>query len=596
MVWRADLPGAGEQVPGKRQAELEDELGRVRPSSLEAMTLPIHAVRAWLAEQADARGVADVIEEGPEEEARREDAAKRGRWFVRMRRGEDPEWTTLAAARPRDREAQDELRPGDVVLVPASYGGINEDGTFDPTVTAPATDLGDLAQLRGRGRATLRVTREALRSWALGDDVLGAAPGAKNPDGSEEAEATGALKDRVKRWISTWPGGDAPPEGFLGTAREWKVARAAFARLAQRPQLISGGALLLVEPVPLADLRGQDLVGDALTEDDDSSFRAAEVTLQQHSKDVQALAEQFARALGWPKELGADLALAAWLHDVGKADARFQRWLVGGDEVRAAMRGEPLAKSGLPPGNAAERRLAQQRAGYPRGYRHELLSLAMIEDSEAALATAHDRELVLHLVASHHGWCRPHAPALDHPDDLPVELLHEGVTLRGTTRHRKALANSGVAQRFWLLNEKYGWWGLAWLEAVLRLADHRASEAEAEAETETARRGEPRTTQPAAPAERERPSAAPKKRTSHEPPRADRARRPEPAGVLRGAGPPARARRAPARRAAQAAAALRGRWAADRAPDHAPDAGTGVRAGAGGRRRRAGRARAGAGV
>ena len=215
VVWRADLPGAGEQVPGKRQAELEDELGRVRPSSLEAMTLPIHAVRAWLAEQADARGVADVIEEGPEEEARREDAAKRGRWFVRMRRGEDPEWTTLAAARPRDREAQDELRPGDVVLVPASYGGINEDGTFDPTVTAPATDLGDLAQLRGRGRATLRVTREALRSWALGDDVLGAAPGAKNPDGSEEAEATGALKDRVKRWISTWPGGDAPPEGCL---------------------------------------------------------------------------------------------------------------------------------------------------------------------------------------------------------------------------------------------------------------------------------------------------------------------------------------------------------------------------------------------
>lgn len=146
------------------------------------------------------------------------------------------------------------------------------------------------------------------------------------------------------------------------------------------------------------------------------------------------------------------------------------------------------------PASAREaHRLAQQRSGYPRGARHEVQSLAMILENLEALKHLWNRtgvaeldlDLMFHLVASHHGHCRPFAPAVI--DDNPTEVTlagHTSITFdkvdfsATTSGHGFYRLDAPLADRFWKLIAKYGWQELCWLESILRLADHRASEEE----------------------------------------------------------------------------------------------------------------------
>ena len=182
--------------------------------------------------------------------------------------------------------------------------------------------------------------------------------------------------------------------------------------------------------------------------------------LDSHMENVASAVEKYAKSLG----LGHDgdlvelLCTAARLHDAGKADGRFQQMLYRSTvplPVESPLRAKD---NGLPPG--------RHKYCLPKGFRHELVSSRLAESVETS-----DRDLLLHLIESHHGRCRPNAPPVKDPDAVPVEYVFKGTPLRTSPATGLERVGSGASRRFWSCTRTYGWWGLAWIVALFLLAD-----------------------------------------------------------------------------------------------------------------------------
>jgi len=189
-----------------------------------------------------------------------------------------------------------------------------------------------------------------------------------------------------------------------------------------------------------------------------------------HGDDAARTAKRIADAIGITLSTANLIARAARTPDIGKADSRFQNWL--DPEQR---RSSSLAKSEIPRPRCEHGRAA---SGWPSGGRHEELSRRLAFDWLAQ--GNHDfsegeQELLLHLVVAHHGYGRPLVTPVEDPTGTKVAYQIDG---------REVIADAnlstvdwGQPTRFASLNQLYGCWGLALLEAIIRQADHLVSAA-----------------------------------------------------------------------------------------------------------------------
>ena len=407
-----------------------ETLRLVPPRPAEYLQVPIGAAKSWLSEREELE-VADVDipalsppAEGFDESGKRHYTRWKGQ-----------------GADGIERISLEDIQPGDVIIVDPTRGGICG-GTWDPSSTEEVEDLGDAAQHHYKKRRTLRLD---LR-------ILPNIPDLPSP--AKEVEEDTPRDALIERWLRDADGLPTWAQGFsqLNGRFETHVAHA------DSDDETSYYYILTQKGLDPETLDGSD---------HSASLTGAGTPLRDHLDGVGDRAAEFGRRLRFPDEVQKDLCLAGRLHDIGKMDRRFQKGLAGGEEVDIVKLGDkPLAKS--LPGRSG-------RWHYPKGMRHEIASVAMVMSNYRVLEHAHDPDLVLHLIGTHHGYGRPLPPIIEDSDPHLLMFDHDGYPMECTSDLVESSIAPDMAERFWKLIERYGYYGLAWLETVLRLADHRQS-------------------------------------------------------------------------------------------------------------------------
>ena len=478
VCWRADIDLAGADA---QDAAIES-LTLCPPASSETLPAPIGVFKRWLARKdadeddfsADVEG-AGALDRREDDSDGLENSSRADRRVLCWRGSETSreDVTSDPAA----------IRPGDVIVIPTTHPGPHDRlGDLPQNASeAPATlDVGDAAHRLARARPILRLHPALVDAWP--DSMAGKASARSllndlwqkyENDPHEVAEE---VRDLLKE-LSKAEGLPHRWDWLPQAARELRGEFHTVAVLRRACHLVGHRSLVLAGRRRIETPADEEA---SFSDEDDAAASGIShsdgkpAPLRTHLSGVEDYARRHAAGCGLPDRLAEAVARAGLLHDLGKAAPRFQAMLRGGSPWVA---GEILAKSAGMPRTPAAREPARAAAGYPKGGRHELLSVRLAEAAPALLPEDDAlRDLVLHLVASHHGRCRPFAPVVadDDPGSAEYTLCGHRMHWSGPTGLERL--DSSVADRYWRLTRRYGWWGLAWLEALLRLADWRRSE------------------------------------------------------------------------------------------------------------------------
>ena len=284
------------------------------------------------------------------------------------------------------------------VVLPIEVGGLNpNDGTLDPGVYAEAIEVAEQA-------IALKSGGEPRERWLLIKDAEGQRRYQRLITGETALSLPANLRERERVTLR---------EPLEGEEEEGE----------------SRYLLLMVEPGGLALEHPE----------------TAKVTqpLSSHLGMIGQHASRIADALGLEPSFKEALIKAAVCHDRGKSRPVWQRYACNSDPDA------PLAKS--------IKYLHGRALG---GYRHEFGSL-LESAAEQEIQKHPESDLILHLIAAHHGWGRPH-------------FQPNAFDLTYTTAANEQAAVE-VMQRFGRLQQRFGRWGLMWLESLLRCADIAAS-------------------------------------------------------------------------------------------------------------------------
>ena len=468
ILFRADLPDPTSEA-GAENIWI-NSLSLVAPTSPEMWTVPLHRLRRWLIAASD--DVSGDVEGTLDEQQEEAGELDRARCCFVLWHGRDRSEMTSNVRR---------IKPGDIVVLRATdedFCGLAQ-VLEPPDGIGPARlDLAERAQRTGRGRVVLRL-QQTLLSGLPGASALSHILELANSLEVDSDEITTALQ---KVLDESKAAADNTEEAASLALPAWLLETIQLLledgfRIERYP---AGGMILVGKKQrPVTEETELELQAD---EDDLRSRWQGEVTLRQHTADVHHVVSEFS-AKCLPTQFGEPFTKAAQSHDLGKLDYRFQVLLQDGSEISALT--EPLAKSAALPEGHWRRRQISEDALLPAGFRHEFLSLQLAESFGLVPQDGSARDMALHLIASHHGYARPLAPVVidqlvetGNAGDLDLRSLGVDSTL--TAAERKSLTpahrlDSGVPERFWRLTRRFGWWGLAYLETVFRLADWEAS-------------------------------------------------------------------------------------------------------------------------